>query len=122
MSKHTPGPWIAEDRPGVGWIVRWGNLESQVCSLRWVGGPHLPEVDRIVEADARLIAAAPDLLDVCKKTIARPEEVQRIMRANNLKIDNMDDPYQGLAFTLYTMLVESANEAEAAIAKVEESP
>ncbi len=60
------------------------------------------------------------LLEACKKAIARPEEVQRIMRANNLKLDNMDEPYQGLAFTLYTMLVESANEAEAAIAKMED--
>ncbi len=67
MSKHTSGPWKAENRPGVGWIVRWDNPESQICSLRWIGGPHLPEVDRIVEADARLIAVTPDLLEAVIK-------------------------------------------------------
>ena len=67
MSEHTPGPWIAEYISHTGWVVRWDNPESRICSLRWIGGPHPPEVDKIVEADARLIAAAPDLLAACKE-------------------------------------------------------
>jgi hypothetical protein len=41
------------------------------------------------------------------------------MRREGLAIDNQDDPMQKLAFTFYTMLVGSASEADAAIAKAE---
>jgi len=59
MSKHTPGPWIA------------GNDED---SDYFLVGPHdgdglvhRPVVKLHSEADADLIAAAPELLAVCKQ-------------------------------------------------------
>jgi len=56
MSKHTPGPWIADTPPNRGgwWIVRdAGGLE--------LGSG----VGVFNQDDARLIAAAPELMDAC---------------------------------------------------------
>ena len=60
MSKHTPGPWSAECR-AVGYKGgEWGKDEF----LQWVVcGPEVPSGrGQFFQADARLIAAAPDLL------------------------------------------------------------
>ncbi len=66
MSKHTPGPWHV----GVG-----GNLHANrvwtadmfpitnLCSL----GPSPADIDPEAQANGRLIAAAPDLLDALKE-------------------------------------------------------
>ena len=56
MSKHTPGPWRVVDS----WtdhMVEGQNGEEII----WQDGPH--ETPTINEANARLIAAAPDLLE-----------------------------------------------------------
>lgn len=52
--KHTPGPWAVEDINGVPHVYAKGREEA---------------VARIVsgDADARLIAAAPELLEALKK-------------------------------------------------------
>ncbi len=109
MSKHTPGPWKAENRSGVGWIVRWNNPAYQICSLRWVGGPHLPEVDRIVEADARLIAAAPDLLEAVIKAAIPLEAIYASV-------------HWELAEELKVAVVDAVLAIRKVIAKMEESP
>ena len=56
MSKHTPGPWRVVDS--------WNDymVESQNGEeIIWQDGPH--NTPTINEANARLIAAAPDLLE-----------------------------------------------------------
>ena len=58
MSKHTPGPWTAiadsgDENADDGWYV----LNDQETAIA-VG---------LYEPDARLIAAAPDLLDACRQ-------------------------------------------------------
>ena len=59
MNKHTPGPWTHEGQGDITGIEDngFGRGPVDVCSvyLRAVEGRH--------EANARLIAAAPDLLD-----------------------------------------------------------
>lgn len=62
MSSHTPGPWISSGLP------------SQYDQRVVVDGPGvvavLPRDSRIgadVDANARLIAAAPDLLAICQE-------------------------------------------------------
>ena len=75
MSKHTPGPWelneqyvIARSKRGLRAICQWGSYTS--------------------EANAALIAAAPDLLAVCKRLVAHagidmslgPAEVMEFVR------------------------------------------
>lgn len=57
MSKHTPGPWVARPVPNVGvrghtgYAIDFNEDQEQVVDFVYE------------EADARLIAAAPDLLE-----------------------------------------------------------
>ena len=56
MSKHTPGPWEArEHSDGSHWFVDWDG--------GWTAG------DELSEANARLIAAAPDLLNALEESL-----------------------------------------------------
>lgn len=58
MDKHTTGPWMAAARPSsvVGWpVVSPADMGRSVCNVT-VGHD-------ASEANARLIAAAPELLD-----------------------------------------------------------
>lgn len=50
MSKHTPGPWAFRGCGG-GWAIDFNEDQEQVVDFVYE------------EADARLIAAAPDLLE-----------------------------------------------------------
>ncbi len=62
MGKHTPGPWRAAPRiAGNGWGV-W-------CTENWYGvlDNTAPGID--AEANARLIAAAPELLLALQNTV-----------------------------------------------------
>lgn len=62
---HTPGPWfVGEDRAN-GIAVFW-RQDAMICPMRWIDGLHADVVAR-VEADARLIAAAPELLEALRK-------------------------------------------------------
>ena len=51
---HTPGPWVAEDVGAGDWEVNSARNDFHIASP----SSHRPNV----EANARLIAAAPDLL------------------------------------------------------------
>jgi len=57
VSEHTPGPWVARETGGVawsgqrGWAIDYNADQEQVVDFVYQ------------EADARLIAAAPDLLE-----------------------------------------------------------
>lgn len=58
MSKHTPGPW----RAGINGVVKAGRYN--VCPTVTAGGSSKGMMDEreVIAANARLIAAAPDLL------------------------------------------------------------
>jgi hypothetical protein len=81
ITEHTPGPWIAE-----GAKVLW---EAPHSRNRWVvadladasDGRLSPEI----ESNARLIAAAPDLLDALKSTRACVAGINPIGRANTIR-------------------------------------
>lgn len=65
MAQHTPGPWY---RSTSGRYIRYDMppmTGANVCDLDVFGGP--PDE---AEANARLIAAAPDLLAACKLVVA----------------------------------------------------
>lgn len=61
MSKHTPGPWRLQPRRDV--------TDEYQCFLEPMG-MHIPDV--ISEADASLIAAAPELLAALTQIAAMP--------------------------------------------------
>lgn len=69
MDKHTPGPWEAFSVTGAGWSVRREHERpgytglAPICTLAWWQFD-IPGIidDKISEANARVIAAAPDLL------------------------------------------------------------
>ena len=68
MSKHTPGPWSVErsNKHGIIWIDAAESRLGDICDLY-----HITASDQLVakdnaEANAKLIAAAPDLLEACK--------------------------------------------------------
>ena len=64
--KHTPGPWVAEDYAGAGsvpWYVVPHDHKGTIAALTGLDA----------EANARLIAAAPDML----------EALQALVSANN---------------------------------------
>lgn len=64
MSKHTKGPWVVDDNEGFGALKIWsgcapsGNstIPGQIISV-------IDETARECEENARLISAAPDLLE-----------------------------------------------------------
>lgn len=58
---HTPGPWETwHDEDRTDWIVQQAEGRFAVCRL----------MPRNAAADARLIAAAPELLDACRQVLA----------------------------------------------------
>ena len=76
MSKHTPGPWKATCRD----MTYKGGDWSEDEFLQWeVEGPRAPfGRGDFFQADARLIAAAPDLLEALRAAVADwDEEVSR---------------------------------------------
>ena len=70
MKKHTPGPWTVEDygddeAPTL--VIHRGETENRICFMATPGSHGDPAM---IEADARLIAAAPDLLAALKALAA----------------------------------------------------
>ena len=60
MSKHTPGPWAASSASSVVGALVGASATYHVAAV-------MPQLDKAeVEANARLIAAAPELLEACK--------------------------------------------------------
>lgn len=78
MTKHTPGPWaVAEVAPefyghGKYWVAyvdlgTWPDLTATVAPC--IGLEGQPINREVVEANAHLIAAAPDLLAACEACV-----------------------------------------------------
>lgn len=76
MSKHTPGPWSYRKVPRKQeWEIDTGHCPNLGC-VSWTGMAVVfgcddyPKMGKIAgEANARLIAAAPELLDALKDTL-----------------------------------------------------
>jgi hypothetical protein len=60
VSGHTPGPWkVIAEGP---WVC--GPVGETVCLMQYISGTPTP-----TPANARLIAAAPELLEACKAMV-----------------------------------------------------
>ncbi|HEJ3157152.1 hypothetical protein JTL84_12510 [Pseudomonas aeruginosa] len=76
MSKHTPGPWAAlKVEQAVHEQDYYIESERGVVGY-WKGGKSWHDDDKwvLTEADARLISAAPELLDALEACLARITE------------------------------------------------
>src|SRR3954463_4859424 len=60
MPAYTPGPWIYND---LGWISTGGDLDTTICRVSIEERVDEPMAMEEQDANGRLIAAAPDLLD-----------------------------------------------------------
>lgn len=60
---HTPGPWRIKKYSYGFWVVSDEKREN----ITWIGHPSYPPRDN--EANARLIATAPELLEALESTI-----------------------------------------------------
>lgn len=64
MSEHTPGPWVYQYFPEEDtWCIGYPGVDGMIAMA--VPNEHLPTAVS-AEANARLIAAAPDLLEACE--------------------------------------------------------
>lgn len=63
-TKHTPGPWYAVGS----WVEHENDKVADICNCdpESMGQEHLGRSDAEIRANARLIAAAPDLLAACE--------------------------------------------------------
>jgi hypothetical protein len=70
-AKHTPGPWIVGDqrRRDPGCILIHTSSGESIASAWNLMRPDGSGPDTPMEANARLIAAAPDLLAACKSAM-----------------------------------------------------
>lgn len=71
MSKHTPGPWeVYHDGYYDTWSVEGdGDTVADMWRLSEENHSRHPHADDYVEANARLIAAAPELLHLCVESL-----------------------------------------------------
>ena len=67
VSKHTPGPWSWDIANG--WLVAPDIEVPEDSDLGTIVLAYCADDEGPTEADANLIAAAPDLLEACKSAI-----------------------------------------------------
>jgi len=80
MSTHTPGPWVYEqdsrpNRPHIATVAWVGEFCVGIPTPGFPGGNYRDAEYGTTEADARLIAAAPDLLAALEWAMPRLQEV-----------------------------------------------
>lgn len=70
MSAHTPGPWRPEFGNNKAWVI--AGIEHCVAEVPVLRSTN-PEINQnigVMNANAKLIAAAPDLLEACRRIAA----------------------------------------------------
>lgn len=80
-AQHTPGPWKA-DKWATGWTVSAPDSHYSVCHLEGCNN---------ADANARLIAAAPELLAACKMV------VERVLESDQVTLEELDQVKAAIA-------------------------
>ncbi len=83
---HTPGPWIIPDWKQLGRIEVIGSKEVVVAAVYLQPDPISVKGWPTEEANARLIAAAPELLEVVKDMVGNGVLTSKLRRAHFLDI------------------------------------
>jgi hypothetical protein len=73
MSKHTPGPWRMRTERSIDRGTAYG---IETCEADWKRTRSVVPPLYINEADARLIAAAPDMLEALEEVMSCEENEQ----------------------------------------------
>jgi hypothetical protein len=79
QTKHTPGPWKVSHGEGFAaggryYVATEQGYDGRVAVASCSGAPRGDE--EVAKANARLIAAAPSLLDACRAALARPGKLE----------------------------------------------
>ena len=83
-SKHTPGPWIMANGLQI-WHDGENTIHSpRICTIQNAADPVRQLAALEMNANARLIAAAPDLLDALRESRKHLHELDRLTRAIDL--------------------------------------
>jgi hypothetical protein len=89
MSKHTPGPWIASKYADSGRdiLITGGPNSDAVATARYFFSLSGPIVSRDPEreANAQLIAAAPELLEALEQTLVIAIEGRRVVSSGPIR-------------------------------------
>ena len=72
-NKHTPGPWTADYVPAASQHIINAQKEM-VARVNYVGRFTVDEI----EANARLIAAAPGLLEACEAALQKLDDLSKL--------------------------------------------
>lgn len=104
---HTPGPWTHDGPPDN--IIVWSGPETRVCFMT-SNGP--------AEANARLIAASPDLLLNLKNAI---DIIEKHVPRDALGVDHMGDFSVPGGVMTWAVLDEHLHYMRKAISKAEGS-
>ncbi len=62
----------------------------------------------------------PDWMEVLEFAAKQPEKARDIMQKHKFILDDLNEPWQKLAFTFYSMLVETGQKAEKIIEEAKE--
>lgn len=73
-SKHTPGPWYASINEGQAYRIS----QQPTGGTFWIAETFAGVMGNEEEANANLIAAAPDLLDACVEALDRLRHVASV--------------------------------------------
>ncbi len=89
---HTPGPWHWQYHPIENGIVALASATNDVLLSTGNGDHSWGEVS---EANAKIIAAAPDLLSALTATVAAMEHAKKLLRVAGLTMEGgtISDPY-----------------------------
>lgn len=79
MSKHTPGPWVISNNSA--FLIRAGDADTG-RHIAQVGPANYHPSFAVDEPNARLIAAAPDLLEALEKAAAYIEGLESFTGKN----------------------------------------
>lgn len=74
MSKHTPGPWFVHDRSEGN--KAYHTITATEDQNGWTGDRYMSVSGCIDIHDARLIAAAPDMLEALRKSLSALERYE----------------------------------------------
>lgn len=78
-AQHTPGPWIAVGA----WVEHPDDSIPDICTCDPEDMGQEGRSDKEIRANARLIAAAPDLLEACKLIVSAFDALAPISAARN---------------------------------------